>query len=76
MKIQIKSIFEKLAEKVFTETNLQKSKQNIIEYVNNSNINETDKTIIIENTNQAKTIIKLQTYICNSLLKYEGMGVR
>ena len=30
MKIQIKSIFEKLAEKVFTETKLKKSKQNII----------------------------------------------
>jgi hypothetical protein len=39
------------------------------------NIIEQDKKVILNNIRDIKNMIKLQTYICNSLLKYEGMSV-
>jgi len=74
-KYPIKSIFEQIAEKVFVIKNIDEAKQFIIDFVNSKDIKETDKQLIITNVNNCKTIIKIQNYICNSLLKYEGMSV-
>jgi hypothetical protein len=43
--------------------------------VSSKDINDQDKQTIITNVNACKHISKIQSYICNSLLKYEGMGV-
>jgi hypothetical protein len=75
MKVQIKSIFEQISEQVFVMTNVNEAKAFITDFVNNKDINEHDKIQILNNIQPIKNIIKLQTYICNSLLKYEGMGV-
>jgi hypothetical protein len=47
----------------------------INEFVNDKDINDIDKKVILNNIKDIKHINKLQTYICNSLLKYEGMSV-
>jgi hypothetical protein len=47
----------------------------ISEFVNGKDINEIDKKLILNNIRDIKNISKLQTYICNSLLKYEGMSI-
>jgi hypothetical protein len=73
--MKIKSIFEQISEKVFTMRNLGEAQKFIVDFVNEKKINEKDKQIIITNTLSAKSIQRLQTYLCNSLLKYEGMGV-
>ena len=75
MKVQIKSIFEQIAAQVFTMTNLTEAQNFIIDFVRSKDIKKEDKDIIVINTVQAKSITRLQTYICNSLLKYEGMSV-
>jgi hypothetical protein len=75
MKVQIKSIFEQISEQIFVMTNVNEAKAFITDFVNNKDINEHDKIQILNNIQPIKNIIKLQTYICNSLLKYEGMGV-
>jgi hypothetical protein len=75
MKVQIKSIFEQISEQVFVMTNVNEAKAFITDFVNTKDINEHDKIQILNNIQPIKNIIKLQTYICNSLLKYEGMGV-
>lgn len=72
---QIKSIFEQISEQVFTMNNMVEAKQFIAEFVNSKKINDVDKTNIINNVNACRNIIKIQSYICNSLLKYEGMGM-
>lgn len=74
-KVQIKSIFEQIAEKVFEMKDKDAAKQFIIEFVNSKSIKEEDKKIIITNVEACKHIYKIQSYICNSLLKYEGMSV-
>ena len=74
-KVQIKSIFEQISERVFQMNNLNEVKTFVIDFVNDKNINENDKQNIITQVQNAKSLTRFQTYICNSLLKYEGMGV-
>lgn len=75
-KIQIKSIFEQIAESVFTSnTTLDETKEFVINFVNAKQINEKDKKIIVSNINNSKSMIRLQTYVANSLLQYEGHGL-
>lgn len=75
MKVQIKSIFEQISTQVFTMTNLNEVKKFVKEFVNTKDINELDKQNILNEVENSKSLIKFQNYICNSLLKYEGLGV-
>lgn len=74
-KVQIKSIFEQIASEVFNMKDVNKAKQFITEFVSNKNIKDEDKKVIIDNVNNCKSISRIQTYICNSLLRYEGMSL-
>jgi len=75
MSVKIKSIFEAIALDVFAAKSLPVVQQSIKEYVESKDIKEVDKKQILKEVSESKSLIKLQTYICNSLLKYEGMGV-
>jgi phage FluMu gp28-like protein len=75
-KVQIKSIFEQIAEKVFTMNNTNEIKTFVTEFVEGKDINTVDKNTIIENVSKCKNVTALHRYICNSLLQYEGMSVR
>jgi hypothetical protein len=75
MRVQIKSIFEQIAEQVFKMNNTEAAKQFISDFVNNKDINEKDKKAILKAIDEAKSITRIHTYIANSLLKYEGMGI-
>ena len=74
-KIQIKSIFEQIASEVFNMKDVNKAKQFVTDFVNDKKIKDEDKTVIINNVNNCKSISRIQTYICNSLLRYEGMSL-
>ena len=75
-KIHIKSIFEQISETVFTSNvSLNETKQFIVSFVNKKEINDKDKKMIINNVNASPTLIRLQMYIANSLLQYEGLGM-
>jgi hypothetical protein len=74
-KVQIKSIFEQIAEWAFTLADLNQVKQDTIAFVQSKQINEKDKQSIIKNVSECKTLTRFHTYIANSLLKYEGLGM-
>jgi hypothetical protein len=74
-KVQIKSILEQIAKEVFVMRNISEIKTFIKSFVENKNINDIDKNIILTNVDQCTNAQMVQRYICNSLLKYEGMGV-
>ncbi len=74
-KVQIKSIFEQIAEKVFTMNNTNEIKTFVTEFVESKDINGADKNTIIENVSKCKNVTALHRYICNSLLQYENLGV-
>jgi hypothetical protein len=71
----LKSIFAQISTQVFTMKSAAEAKQFIAEFVTEKKINETDKVSIIKNVNECPNITRIQSYICNSLLKYEGMGM-
>jgi hypothetical protein len=75
MRVQIKSIFEQIAEQVFKMTDATKAKTFITEFVTKKGINDDDKRTILKNIENLKSIAQIQKYICNSLLQYEGLGV-
>jgi hypothetical protein len=75
IKIQIKSVFEQIASNVFRMNNVNQMKTFVTEFVNSKEIKDTDKQLIINNVNNCSNVIQIQRYICNSLLKYEGMSV-
>jgi hypothetical protein len=68
-------MFEQIATQVFMMKDVNAAKTFINEFVSDKDINEHDKKTILYNIKDIKNIVKLQTYICNSLLKYEGMSV-
>jgi hypothetical protein len=74
-KVQIKSIFEQIASEVFNMKDVNKAKQFVTEFVNNKKIKDEDKKVIVDNVNACKSISRIQIYICNSLLRYEGMSL-
>ena len=75
VKVPIKSIFEQISSRVFLMTSLVEAKTFVTEFVNSKDINEHDKFYILQEINNAKSLVRFQTYICNALLKYEGMGM-
>jgi len=74
-KVQIKSIFEQIAEKVFVMNNVSDIKSFVKSFIEEKSINNIDKNIILTNVDKCKNTQAVQRYICNSLLKYEGMSV-
>ena len=74
-KVKIKSVFEQIASEVFQMNNPQQAKDFIVGFISDTQIKDTDKNVILNNVNKLKRINDIQRYICNSLLKYEGMSV-
>ena len=74
-KFKIESILVEVSTQVFNCTNLNEGKNIIISLLERKNINEVDKKIILHTLSNIKSLSKLQSYVCNSLLKYEGLGV-
>jgi F0F1-type ATP synthase delta subunit len=73
--VNIKSVLEQIAATVFTMTNVADAKDYISEFINSKDINDKDKASIVRAVAEIKSMLKLQTYLCNALLKYEGMGM-
>jgi len=74
-KVQIKSVFEQIAQQVFTMKDVNTAKLFITEFITSKGINGVDKNIIVNNVTKCSNINQIQRYVCNSLLQYEGMGV-
>jgi hypothetical protein len=74
-KVQIKSVFEQIAQQVFTMKDVNTAKLFITEFITSKGINGVDKNIIVNNVTKCSNINQIQRYVCNSLLQYEGMSV-
>jgi hypothetical protein len=73
-KVDIKSTLEKIATAVFIEKDLNKAKEIFRSHIETSGINEKDKKTILRNIDLVKNKYKLDSYLVNSLLHYEGHG--
>jgi hypothetical protein len=77
MKKQITSIFTSHYEALMALTDFESLKNKVLEIVKESRINETDKRkIVFEVENRISNLSRLQMYVTNSMLKYQGQGTR
>ena len=73
--MKIKSIFEQISTEVFKMNDLNEMKSFTINFVENKKIKDEDKKRIIVSVSELKSVSSFHRYICNSLLKYEGMSL-
>jgi hypothetical protein len=77
MKKQITSIFTSHYEALMALTDFESLKNKVLEIVKESRINEMDKRkIVFEVENRISNLSRLQMYVTNSMLKYQGQGTR
>jgi hypothetical protein len=74
-KVQIKSVLAEVAPQVFVMKHTNEAKEFISKFINDKNIKEEDKRVILSNINKCNTIYSVHKYICNSLLMYEGHSI-
>lgn len=70
------STLEKIIQKAWGESDLEKAKNIVINFVKKSKINDASKDSIIKNTQESKSKAKLDSYLANALLKFEKLGVK
>ena len=73
--MKLTSTLDKIAEQVFEAKTCTDAKQIVIDYLNESQIKESDRLKMITEVTNMKHLHKVQLYIANALLKYEGLGV-
>jgi len=76
MKYTIESIFFDQYDNLISIPDVDSLREAIINLVNGSGIKPIDKRKIKLDVSSIQTLLKLQTYITNSMLKYQGMGTK
>jgi hypothetical protein len=72
---QIVSTLDRIATQVFESKTLDEAKEICINYLKESKIKESDRLKMIDEIEKMKHLHKVQMYIANALLKYEGLGL-
>lgn len=73
--MKFNSTLAQIAREVFSATTLTEGKLIVNNHIGGTKIKDTDKSTILSNVNSIKSLTKLQSYLCNSLLKFEGLGL-
>ena len=71
----IASTLENIIQDVWKEKDLEKAKIIVTTYISDSKIKDEDKNKILNNLKTIKSKLKLDYYMANSLLTYEGKGL-
>jgi hypothetical protein len=72
---KIVSTLDKIATQVFEAKTLDEAKKLCLDYLQESKIKELDRLKMISEIEAMKHLHKVQIYIANALLKYEGLGI-
>ena len=72
---QLTSTLDTIATQVFEAKTLEQAKTICFEYLKESKIKESDRLKMISEIEKMKYLHKVQLYIANALLKFEGLGV-
>lgn len=66
---------ENISTQVFQAATLSEAKEIVFARLAASKVNPDNKKIILDNTYNMTTLEDLQRYICNSMLRFEGLSV-
>ena len=70
-----KSVLEQIINDVYTMTDVNEAKNFIENFLEEKKINDVTKKQMLQNISEIKSMLKLQFYMTNSLLRFEGMSV-
>lgn len=70
-----KSVLTSISEQVFTAPTLSEAKEIMFARLASTNVNPEQKKIMMDNVYSIDTLANLQKYLCNSILRFEGMSV-
>jgi hypothetical protein len=70
-----KSTLNQVAQTVWGIRNLEEAKEAFITHVESTKIKDVDRLTMVNNVNGIRSKSKLDLYLANSLLKFEGLGV-
>ena len=70
-----KSVLEQIINDVYTMTDVNEAKNFIENFLEEKKINDVTKNQMLQNISEIKSMLKLQFYMTNSLLRFEGMSV-
>ena len=73
--MNLTSTLTQIAEQVFTAKTCDEAKKIAFDFLSESKINEEDRKKMISEIEQKKDLVKLQIYIANALLKFEGLSL-
>jgi hypothetical protein len=73
--MKLESTLTKIAEQVFSATSVEQAKTIALDFLSESKINEADRKKMIAEIETKKDLVKLQIYIANALLKFEGLSL-
>lgn len=72
--MKIESILSRIAEEIFLARDLETAKAIFQKHVSESKIKTEDKAKMLSEVAGMTSLVKLQRYTANALLKYEGLG--
>ena len=70
-----KSVLEQIISDVYKMTDVNEAKKFIENFLEEKKIDNVTKSQMLQNISEIKSMLKLQFYITNSLLRFEGMSV-
>jgi len=73
--MKLESTLTKIAEQVFGATSVEQAKTIALDFLSESKINEADRKKMIAEIETKTDLVKLQIYIANALLKFEGLSL-
>ena len=73
--MKLTSTLDQIATQVFESKNVDEAKDICLNFLKESKIKESDRLKMIDEIEKMKYLIKVQLYIANALLKFEGLGV-
>ena len=70
-----KRVLEQIINDVYKMTDVNEAKKFIENFLEEKKIDNVTKSQMLQNISEIKSMLKLQFYITNSLLRFEGMSV-
>jgi len=73
--MKLESTLTNIAEQVFSATSVEQAKIIALDFLKESKIKEEDRKKMIAEIETKKDLVKLQIYVANALLKFEGLSL-
>ena len=73
--MKLESTLTNIAEQVFGATSVEQAKTIALDFLSDSKIKEEDRKKMIAEIETKKDLVKLQIYVANALLKFEGLSL-